>query len=90
MVVRAPGDEAVAADMVVGRDPFHDVDWKRQAGDPGLPIALVAKIERGGRGVLDLRFGAEVVRRSEQQMRFASTHQIDVAKLPPRLAGQRR
>ena len=64
VVVGVAGDEAVAADAVVGLDPLDDMHRERQPRDPGLAVALVLQIELGGRRVLDTRFGAEVVDRS--------------------------
>jgi hypothetical protein len=47
VVVGVAGDEAVAADVVVGLDPLDHVHRERQPGDPGLAVALVLQVELG-------------------------------------------
>ena len=64
VVVGVAGDEAVAADAVVGLDALDDVHREGQPGDPGLAGALVLQVELGRRRVVDARLGAEVVDRS--------------------------
>ena len=64
VVVGVAGDEAVAADVVVGLDALDHVHRERQPGDPGLAGALVLQVELGRGGVVDAGFGAEVVDRS--------------------------
>ena len=61
VVVGVAGDEAVAADVVVGLDALDHMHRKRQPGDPGFAGALVLQIELGRGRVLDAGFGAEVV-----------------------------
>ena len=43
VVVGVAGDEAVAADAVVGLDPLDHMDRERQPGDPGLAGGLSAR-----------------------------------------------
>jgi hypothetical protein len=64
MVVGVAGDEAVAADVVVGVDTLDHVHRKRQPRDPGFAVALVLQVELGRGRVIDAGFGAEVVDRS--------------------------
>ncbi len=64
VVVGVAGDEAVAADVVVGLDALDHVHRERQPRDPGLAVALVLQVELGRGGVVDAGFGAEVVDRS--------------------------
>ena len=64
VVVGVAGDEAVAADVVVGLDALDHVHRERQPGDPGFAVALVLQVELGRGGVVDAGFGAEVVDRS--------------------------
>ena len=45
VVVGVAGDEAVAADVVVGLDPLDDMYGEGQPGDPGFAVALVLQIE---------------------------------------------
>ena len=88
VVVGVAGDEAVAADVVVGLDPLDHVHRERQPGDPGFAVALVLQVELGRGGVVDAGFGAEVVDGLDQQMRLLPAHQVDVAHRPPRIARQ--
>ena len=64
VVVGVAGDEAVAADVVVGLDPLDHVHRERQPGDPGFAVALVLQVELGRGRVVDAGLGAEVVDRS--------------------------
>ena len=47
VVIGVAGDEAVAADVVVGLDALDDVHREGQPGDPGLAVALVLQVELG-------------------------------------------
>ena len=71
VVVGVAGDEAVAADVVVGLDALDHVHRERQPGDPGFAVALVLQVELGRGGVVDAGFGAEVVDGLDQQVRLA-------------------
>ena len=90
VVVGVAGDEAVAADVVVGLDALDHVHRERQPGDPRFAVALVLQVELGRGRVVDARLGAEVVDGLDQQVRLAAAHQVDVAHRPPRVARQRR
>ena len=48
VVVGVAGDEAVAADVVVGLDALDHMHREGQPGDPGLAVALVLQVELGG------------------------------------------
>ena len=52
VVVGVAGDEAIAADAVVGLDALNDMYREGQPGDPRLAGILVLQIELGGGGVL--------------------------------------
>ena len=70
VVVGVAGDEAVAADVVVGLDPLDHVHRERQPRDPGPAVALVLQVELGRWGVVDTGLGAEVVDGLDQQVRL--------------------
>src|SRR5829696_4664251 len=52
VVVSVVGDEAVAADAVVGFDALDHMDGKGNLGDPGFPFEFVGEVELGRRRVL--------------------------------------
>ena len=81
VVVGVAGDEAVAADVVVGLDALDHMHRERQPGDPGFAVAFVLQVELGRGGVIDAGFGAEVVDGLDQQVRLLAAHQVDVAHL---------
>jgi hypothetical protein len=89
MVVGIARDELVAADMVMGEDALDDMHREWQPGHPGPAIALVGQVETGGRCVLNLRLGAEVVDRANEQVRLDAAHQIEVAQWLACIGGQR-
>ena len=79
VMIGVAGDEAVAADLIVGLDALHDVNRKRQPGDPRRPRSLVGQIEfRRGR-VFDPRLRAQIVLDPLEQMRLLAAHQVDIA-----------
>ncbi|MNL05681.1 hypothetical protein D3C87_1262920 [compost metagenome] len=79
VVVGVAGDEAIAADVVIGFHAFDHMHRKRQPGQPGGARQFVGHVEPGRGRVPDGSFGAQVVARAHQQVGFLAAHQVDVA-----------
>ena len=89
-MVRVARDEQVPADEVVVFDLLDHLHRKRQPRDPRRPRQLVGDVELRRRRVAHHGLDTEVVREASQQVRLLTAHQVDVAHLPSRAAGQRR
>ena len=90
VMIRVAADEAAAADLIVGLDALHDVDWKRQPGDPRRSRCLIRQIEFRRRCVFDARLRARMVHDAFEQVGLPPAHEVDITQLPSLLARQRR
>ena len=89
-MVGVTGDEAVAADVVVGLHALDHMHGEGKPGHPRFPCELVGEVELGGGRVLNPSLGAEVVDRLDQEVRLLAAHQVDVTHRPARVARQGR
>jgi hypothetical protein len=90
VVILVRGNEAIAADAVERRHAFDDVHRERQPRDPRIARSLVLQVELRRGCVVDLRLGAEVVRRADEQVGLLPAHEIDVPERTSRVARQGR
>lgn len=78
VVVSVASDEAVAADVVIGLHPLHDVDGKGEARDPGPARQPVRLVEPGGGSVEDAGLGPQIVVDAGEQVRLLATGDVHV------------
>src|SRR5690606_34605589 len=79
MVAVARG-KARLAPAFFDADLFDLMHRGRQRGDPGRARGFVGKIKPGGSGVLNSGGCTEIVVNFDQQVRFFSAHQIEIAQ----------
>src|SRR5262245_868138 len=87
VVIGVARDEAITADAVKGLYTLNDMNGKRNPGYPGSSGHLVRKMEPGGRRVMNMRLGAQVVDNPGEQMRLLPAHEIDVTQRPSACGG---
>ncbi len=80
VVIGVAGDEAIAADVVIGFHPFDHVHREWQAGDPRCSSPLVGKIKLGRWCVVNAGFSPQIVHHPDEQVGFLSAHQVHIAQ----------
>ena len=88
VVITVGAGEAGLSPLIRHGHFLDAMNRKRQLRDPRLSRGFVGEVELGGGRVLNGRLGTEVVARLDEQVRFLSAHQIDVAHLPSAMARQ--
>jgi hypothetical protein len=83
-------DERRVGDEILDLEPLDDLNGEGELGDPRAARQPVLQIEFGRGCVLDFGDRAHVVVGRDQQMRLLATHQVDIAHVAARIAGQRR
>jgi hypothetical protein len=74
VVISLSRDEPVATDCVISYNSLHNVDRKREAGNPRVTSGFVCQIELGRGHVLNRDLSAQIVANAVQQMRLLAVH----------------